>query len=259
MAQRRKRRKKDAAIPQGLSLLRTLEAFPRSVAPEGSTLSHAASLAVTLDGRSVISGSYENTVWVSELSSGRLLRNLEGHSGIVGSVAGTPDGRFVVSGSDDDTVMVWELESGRLLRTLNGHSGSVYSVAVTPDGRVVVSGSSDKTVIVWELESGRRLKTLEGHSGAVASVGITRDGRWIVSASHDRTIRLWDAPTGRPLRTLEGHTDNVDGLALYGHVAATHSVDQTGPALGPCHRCRTGDPTRSGPTSSLLQSCRIYS
>jgi WD40 repeat protein len=79
-------------------------------------------VAVSPDGRFIVSGSDDRTVKVWELESGRLLRSLEGHTDWVRAVAVSPDGRFIVSGSVDRTVKVWELESGRLLRSLEGHT-----------------------------------------------------------------------------------------------------------------------------------------
>jgi WD40 repeat protein len=79
-------------------------------------------VAVSPDGRFIVSGSEDRTVKVWELESGRLLRSLKEHADDVNAVAVSPDGRFIVSGSDDRTVKVWELESGRLLRSLEGHT-----------------------------------------------------------------------------------------------------------------------------------------
>jgi hypothetical protein len=92
-------------------------------------------VAVSPDGRFIVSGSLDGTVKVWEAESGRLLRSLEGHTDWVRAVAVSPDGRFIVSGSSDRTVKVWETESGRLLRSLEGHTGGVSAVAVSPDGR----------------------------------------------------------------------------------------------------------------------------
>ena len=96
--------------------------------------------ALTADGR-IVSGSYDKTIKVWDLESGRLLRSLEGHTSEVNAVALTADGR-IVSGSWDNTIKVWDLESGRLLRSLAGHADSVRTVALTADGRIV-SGSDD--------------------------------------------------------------------------------------------------------------------
>ncbi|HEX8999524.1 MAG TPA: TIR domain-containing protein, partial [Blastocatellia bacterium] len=154
-------------------------------------------VAVTPDGQCVISGSYDNTVRVWELDSGRCLATLKGHTGLVRGVAVTPDGRCIVSGSVDNTVRVWELDSGRCLATLKGHTALIWAVAVTPDGRRVISGAADNTVRVWELDSGRCLATLEGHTDDVAGVVVTPDGQCVISGSYDNTVRVWELDSGR--------------------------------------------------------------
>jgi WD40 repeat protein len=151
-------------------------------------------VAVSPDGRFIVSGSDDRTVKVWEARK-RAAAALPGRPYGWGerAVAVSPDGRFIVSGSDDRTVKVWELESGRLLRSLEGHTDWVRAVAVSPDGRFIVSGSSDRTVKVWELESGRLLRSLEGHTDGVRAVAVSPDGRFIVSGSEDRTVKVWEA------------------------------------------------------------------
>ncbi len=58
-------------------------------------------VAITPDGRRVVSGSWDKTLKVWDLETGRQERTLEGHQDSVVAVAITPDGRRVISGSDD--------------------------------------------------------------------------------------------------------------------------------------------------------------
>ena len=78
-------------------------------------------VAVSPDGRHVVTGSDDHTVAVWDLDTGERLRELTGHRGAVTSVAVSPDGRHVVTGSDDHTVAVWDLDTGERLRVLAGH------------------------------------------------------------------------------------------------------------------------------------------
>jgi hypothetical protein len=82
-------------------------------------------VAVSPDGRFIVSGSHDRTVKVWDAQSGALLRSLEGHTDSVSAVTVSPDGRFIVSGGSlDGSVQVWDAQSGALLRSLVGHTYS---------------------------------------------------------------------------------------------------------------------------------------
>jgi len=205
--------------PPGTPLLRTLEGHSDPVN----------GVAVTPDGKRAVSASWDHTLKVWDLETGRALCTLEGHSDNVSSVAVTPDGKRAVSASWDRTLKVWDLDAGHTLQTLKGHSDIVFGVAVTPDGKRAVSASWDNTLKVWDLGTGRALRTLEGHSAFVSGVAVTPDGKRAVSASWDKTLKVWDLGTGRALRTLEGHSDHVSGVAFTpdGKRAVSASQDNT--------------------------------
>jgi WD40 repeat protein len=171
-------------------------------------------VAVTPDGRRAVSASWDNSLKLWDLESGRALRTLEGHAGAVNCVALTNDGRRAVSGSSDNTLKVWDLESGRALTTLEGHSAGVRGVALTPDGSCAVSASDDRTLKVWDLERASALRTLEGHSGPVNAVAVTPDGRLAISASEDTTLKVWDLDIGRTINTLKGHDQFLNSVAV---------------------------------------------
>jgi WD40 repeat protein len=172
---------------------------------QGSHIVHG--VALSRDGRLVVSACDDDTLRVWEVESGRELCTLQGHSFAVFGVAVSGDGRLAVSASVDHTLKVWDVESGRELRTLTGHSGQVRGVAVSGDGRRAVSASADHTLKVWEVESGRELRTLQGHSGWVTSVAVSADGGRAVSASDDHTLKMWDLETGKVLTTFTCDAD----------------------------------------------------
>ncbi|MBZ5624484.1 MAG: TIR domain-containing protein [Acidobacteriia bacterium] len=208
-----------ALHPPGTELVRTLEGHSNAVL----------GVAVTADGKQVVSASGDKTLKVWDLETGRALRTLEGHSNSVKGVAVTADGKRAVSASHDHTLKVWDLETGGALHTLKGHRDSVFGVAVTPDGKRAVSASEDNTLKVWDLETGGLLRTLEGHSWNVCGVAVTADGERAVSASGDKTLKVWDLETGGALHTLKGHRDSVYGVAVTpdGRRAVSASWDTT--------------------------------
>jgi WD40 repeat protein/tRNA A-37 threonylcarbamoyl transferase component Bud32 len=171
------------------------------------------SVAISPDGKWIVSGSRDSTVKVWDSSTGQELLTLRGHTGPVNGVAINPDGQRIVSGSADRTVKVWDAASGKELLTLKGITHWVNCVAISPDGKRIVAGDDgDRTVKVWDSSTGQLLLTLKGHSGSV-SMAISPDGKRIVSGSDDNTVKVWDAGTGQELLTLKGHTGPVTSVS----------------------------------------------
>jgi WD40 repeat protein len=191
------------------------------------------SLAVTPDGKRVVSGSSDNTLKVWGLESGQCIVTLKGHSRDVNVLALTPGGERLVSGSDDSTLKVWDLLSGHCLATFKGHTQEVSNVAITPNGENIVSISTDKTLKVWELKSGNCLLTndIGDSTGFFVQLAITPDGKQAISryGLSDHFIGIWNIETGENLMTLEGHTDTVKGVAVTpdGKKLVSSSEDKT--------------------------------
>jgi len=217
--------------PQPCLILRwrTLRESPALIRILTGHRGRVTSVAVTPDGRRIVSGSEDNTVVVWDLEAGTLIHRLSGHRGRVTSVAVTPDGRHTVSGSLDNTVAVWDLEAGTLIHQLKGHQDRVNSVAVSPDGLRIVSGSEDNTVAVWDLEAGTQIHQLAGHQAGVTSVAASPDGRLIVSGSWDKAVAVWDLEGGTQVHRLTGHQAGVTSVALSpdGRLIVSGSVDNT--------------------------------
>ncbi len=187
------------------------------------------SVAFSPDGKTLASGSKDNSVKIWNISTGEEIRTFNSHSNWVYAVAFGPDGRTLASGSWDETIKIWDLATGELIRTLSGHSNWVYSVAISSDGKTLASGSYDKTIKLWNLSTGEEIRTLKGHSGWVGSVAFSPDGQTLASGSLDNTIKIWDVATGQLIRTLTGHFNSVECVAFSpdGKTLASGSKDST--------------------------------
>ena len=121
------------------------------------------SVAISSDGKTLVSGSADKTVKIWDLKTGQLIRQLNAHLSWVNTIVISPDSKTLVSGSADKTIKVWDLNQGKCQRTLKKHSGSVCSLAISSDGKVIGSGSTDKTIKLWDLETGKLYGSLEEH------------------------------------------------------------------------------------------------
>ncbi len=78
-------------------------------------------MAFSPDGTQLVSGSYDATVRLWDIATGKETATLRGHSLPVISVAFSPDGTRLASGSSDGTVRLWDVVSGSETARLSGH------------------------------------------------------------------------------------------------------------------------------------------
>jgi WD40 repeat protein len=110
------------------------------------------------DGKTLASASWDHTVRLWDVGTGKELNTLNGHQALVNSVSFSPDGKTLASASYDNTVKLWDVVTGKELRTLNGHQNTVYSVSFSPDGKTLASVSRDETVILWNFDLGKLMQ-----------------------------------------------------------------------------------------------------
>ncbi|MEO3764850.1 WD40 repeat domain-containing protein [Streptomyces sp. B8F3] len=184
------------------------------------------SLAMTPDGRHVITGGGDGLLRIWRPAPWKLLGEIDTYANVVKSVAVTPDGVRVVA-SGHGTVGVWNLWTGEPVtgpldvHRYLGEWGIALSVhaALTPDGRRIVTGGGEGKVHVLSLESGIPAgRSIQAHK-LVAAVAVTPDGRKIVSTGHedgkDGVLRIWDLADGSPVGgPVTAHRCFVQGLAI---------------------------------------------
>ena len=186
-------------------------------------------IAVTPNGRTIVSGNNDGTIHLLDKRHGKILKVLGGHLGPVWSVAVSRDGRTIASGGADGTIKLWNLYSGKLIRTWEGQQEGVFSVVFSPDGRALASVGKDKTFKLWEVEGGAELDTFKGIADEVHSVAFSSYKDTLFTGNGDGTIKMWNWKTGAFQATLTGHADAVSALTINpdGKILASGGWDNT--------------------------------
>jgi len=206
-----------------------------------------------------------SAVVLFDVTTGRRIFDVPGHSDALGGVAFLPDGRAVTAGADGH-IALWNPETGRrtaLLDTgalefgtmavhganrkavvggwrspslvLDLESGarvplgdlSARAAAFAPDGTSVITGLLDGRLQLWDARTGALLRDLQGT--ASRSVAIRADSHLALVPAGDKSAALIDLATGRQVRLLEGHGRQVSSVAFApeGTLAATGGADRS--------------------------------
>ncbi|KLU90299.1 sulfur controller 2 [Magnaporthiopsis poae ATCC 64411] len=149
-------------------------------------------------------GSYDATIKIWDIETGRELRTLKGHTRGIRTLQF--DDSKLISGSLDNTVKIWNWHTGELLSSLQGHSDGVIGVHF--EGEFLASGSIDTRVKVFNFVT-KETFCLKGHTDWVNSVRVDTESRTVFSASDDFKVKLWDLNTRECIRTFDSHTAHV--------------------------------------------------
>jgi WD40 repeat protein len=126
-------------------------------------------VAVTDDGKWVVTPSGDGTIRVWDAESLDLIRTVAFGSGVHRLQLLKGDRPLAVAGGQLGGISVWDLSTGENVVRYTGHGSHVFDVAATPDGRMIVSAGEDDRYRFWAGPVGRpdggTMKFLERVSG----------------------------------------------------------------------------------------------
>jgi len=202
------------------------------------------SLAFSPKGNMLVSGSYDEAVFLWDVRTARLMRSLPAHSDPVSGVDFVRDGTLVASCSSDGLVRIWDTSTGQCLKTLvHEDREPVTSVRFSPNGKFVLAATLDSCVRLWNYVEGRCVKTYQGHKNQKYSINVCfgtygpdadedqdeqENQTWAFAAcgSEDGKTLLWDVSSKEVLQILQGH----DGVVLSVDVSPHEQMIVTGGA-----------------------------
>jgi WD40 repeat protein/tRNA A-37 threonylcarbamoyl transferase component Bud32 len=192
----------------------TLEEVGPTIEPDGfarcyiSSVCQFAHVALTSDGRAVITASDGGELVWWDLQSGRRERTLTigtGHH----ALALSPDGQTAAVGVDGGIQWV-DVRSGTVTTAPAYLVGRPGWLLFSPDGSTVVSANVDGTSTLWDVESQVPRETLRGHSGPVSQPVFSADGETLYTVSGDGSAIAWDLAGDRSVKRQFRFTDDGD-------------------------------------------------
>jgi WD40 repeat protein len=194
-------------------------------------------VAITPDGKYVITGGHDNTATMRVVATGQIMHIFHGPAitepttqWANNDLALSPDGRYLLTGGWDGIARLWDTQVQNMqvnspLREFRGHKGAIWATAFAPDGKTVLTGGYDGTARLWDAATGQEIRQFKVPGSAVSAVAFTPDGQAILtgsdtpnpggSPSADAGVaQVWNPATGAEIRQLSAHNSGIGHIAV---------------------------------------------
>ena len=173
----------------------------------------------------LVSGQMGGQVRVWNTITGQLVRELKGHSILVGSLKLLENG-MLISRSLDGTFIVWDTLKGKSIMIINeGRTENVGTCVCTLSGGGFACGFKRGKIKVWRptpasisVSAANSVlsckKILEAHNGDVLSLHQLHDGN-IVSGGFDFLMKVWDVEAATCVRVINVHVCPVNFIIAH--------------------------------------------
>ena len=160
-------------------------------------------LALSADGRFIISASVEANAIIWNVTSGEKFAEYESaHGGllidVVRSVAFRPGTSYALSFGGGGELHTYDVGSGD--QRVYEIPSTAADMAFSPDGRFLVCGRDtdrNPNILVFDFEGGTG-RFAEGHYFPVKAVAFFPDGKRFATSAYNGTFKIWDAATTMP-------------------------------------------------------------
>ena len=169
----------------------------------GSSSASVMSTGVSPENDLALIGTSESQLGLVEIMTGRVLKDLKGHTGKIKGCGFLGSKTKGFSVSTDRTIKLWDLNRASPIRSVPVTSQLIGGVS-SFDGNVIVSCHQNGKVIVWSLNE--KICEVDAHSDSCLGVALSPDGRFITSVGKEDTVAVIDVHMAQagPVHRLTG-------------------------------------------------------
>ncbi len=161
------------------------------------------------DNKYFIKGNIDSIAKIIELSSGKLVTELKGHSKTITTADFSPDGKYVATASLDFTVKLWDTSNWHEINSFGGFYNMILAVHFSSDSKWLIASCWDGSIVIWDVATGKEIKNIRFNETSAFSCKFLPNGMYFAGGCTDTQFKMWEVETGFPVQTFIGHTDMV--------------------------------------------------
>ncbi|WP_220498484.1 WD40 repeat domain-containing protein, partial [Stieleria mannarensis] len=116
-------------------------------------------IAVSKDGNTVATGSWDHTIKVWDIHTGEVKQTIVGVFDTIHGIALVDDDQTIVAATGNGSIRFFDIDSGRLKARFEGHQDTAYGLAVSPDEKLIVSsGRRYGRLRLWRIADERMVE-----------------------------------------------------------------------------------------------------
>ena len=160
------------------------------------------SLAFSLDGTLLVSGSTDKTIKLWDIQTGGVIKTFSDPPLLPSTISISSDCATIASGTHDGTIHLWDIRTGKCHPTVMRHDHMVTAISFSPTNpRRLISSSFDGTVRQWDVD-GRQVGASYHEAARVDNVAYAPDGTRFVSCG-EVVARVRDSESGEVVVKLD--------------------------------------------------------
>lgn len=189
------------------------------------------SVAISSDSSKILSGGKDGLVVMWDIHSGKALKVIKAHDGVVTSVKFHPASELVISAGSDNKIVVYDYKEEKVKYSLLGHQDDVLALALNSDGTILASGGADKSIILWDLQTGNRLQRMTEHKSWIRALAFNGEGNKLLSAGDDSKISIWkmaESKIAEKISSVDLGSDWILGVDVAGEALKNETIVSAG-------------------------------
>ncbi|HEV8062923.1 MAG TPA: WD40 repeat domain-containing protein, partial [Gemmataceae bacterium] len=179
------------------------------------------------DSKLLIAVRWDGPIWLYEISTQKVLDQLDSHQGQIGCLAFSRDSKLLATG-ESNAVHLWEVATGKLRTTLK-HDHEVSCLAFSPDGRMLATSTWQNAdpegpmeLKIWDIVASKQLQSFKPDAHRINSLTFSPDGRRLFVFSFASQFHTYD------VAALLVWKPPAPRLALAGSGLPVRSLDYSG-------------------------------